>query len=262
VSTGVSQSRILVRSDICSGCRACTLACVAGHEGGFGSFPSRIKVTKIETEGLDVPSVCRLCRRPACAAACPTGALVRDEILGVVRLDEEECIGCGACADGCPFGMVTMHPTSGLPLICDLCDGDPACVKRCAPGAIRWGGADEPARRNRENLALRHLDDDRRARAGLSADTAAEREPTGASGLSPAAYRADRPAGRGVGPAGGTPVVGSASVAAGAPDAGGVAADAAAPAAAPDAAGAPDVGAAPANGRRPSGSSAAESGRE
>lgn len=199
MSTGTGRMRILVRSEICSGCRACTLACVAGHEGGFGSALSRIKVTKVETEGLDVPSVCRLCHRPGCAAACPTGALVRDEVLGIVRLDEEECIACGACADGCPFGMVTMRSSDGLPLICDLCDGDPACVKRCAPGAIRWGGADEPARERREKLALRQLDDDRRAIAGPGTETAADREPVGASGVSPAVFRANRPSGRGGG---------------------------------------------------------------
>lgn len=203
VSTGTRQARILVRSEICSGCRACTLACVASHEGGFGSALSRIKVTKIETEGLDVPSVCRLCRRPGCAAVCPTGALVRDDVLGVMGLDEELCIACGSCADGCPFGMVTMRPSDGLPLICDLCGGDPECVKRCAPGAIRWGGADEPARERRENLALRQLDDDRRAIAGLGTETAADREPVGASGVSPAVFRANRPPSRGKRPGGG-----------------------------------------------------------
>lgn len=180
--------RILVRSDICSGCRACALACVAAHEGGFGWAAARIKVTKIETEGLDVPSVCRLCRRPGCVAACPNGALSRDESLGVVRLDEDECIACGACADGCPFGMVTMHPSTGLPLICDLCGGDPACVKRCAPGAIRWGGADEPAGERREVLALRQAGD-----GGDSRQLSPAEEPAGASGVAPARFRADRP---------------------------------------------------------------------
>ncbi len=202
--------RILVRSDICSGCKACMLACVAAHEGGFGTGAARIKVTKIETEGLDVPSVCRLCRRPGCVKACPAGALSRDASLGVVRLNEEECIACGACADGCPFGMVIMHPTTGLPLICDLCDGDPACVKRCAPGAIRWGGVDEQARDRRETLALRQLGgrtgDTRNDTSGggesgggpvgaqgADAASGAHPEPTGASGLAPARFRANRP---------------------------------------------------------------------
>lgn len=189
--------RILVRSDICSGCKACMLACVATHEGGFGTAAARIRVTKIETEGLDVPSVCRLCRRPGCVKACPAGALSRDASLGVVRLNEEECIACGACAEGCPFGMVIMHPTTGLPLICDLCDGDPACVKRCAPGAIRWGGVDEQARERRETMALRQPGGGGSGSGGsqgVEAVSDAALEPTGASGLPPARFRANRPA--------------------------------------------------------------------
>ncbi len=109
---------------------------MAHHDGRFGTATARIKVTKIEPLGLDVPNVCRLCRRPACVAACPTGALYRDEALGVVRVKAEKCIGCLACADECPFGMVMLHPETELPLICDLCDGDPACVKRCPTSAI------------------------------------------------------------------------------------------------------------------------------
>jgi Fe-S-cluster-containing dehydrogenase component len=113
---------------------------------------------------------------------------VRDEALGVVRLDVEKCIACGACADGCPFGMVTIRPSDGLPLICDLCDGDPSCVKRCASGAIRWAGADEPARDRREGLARRHLRDRSDDESGTPADVGAG--PRGASGVPSIVYRA------------------------------------------------------------------------
>jgi Fe-S-cluster-containing dehydrogenase component len=41
--------------------------------------------------------------------------------------------------DACPFGVVVLHPETGLPLICDLCGGEPACVVRCATGAISYG---------------------------------------------------------------------------------------------------------------------------
>ncbi len=130
---------------------------MAWHEGQFGTARARIKVTKIEPDGLDAPGVCRLCRRPACVAACPTDALYCDEVLGVVRLRAAECIGCAACVDGCPFGMVALYPITGRPLICDLCDGDPACVKRCATGAIRFVNGDAGARAKRERLATRRV---------------------------------------------------------------------------------------------------------
>ena len=144
---------LLTRKEVCSGCRACEVACVARHDGRFGTATARIKVTKIEPMGLDVPNVCRLCQRPACVAACPTEALYRDEVLGVVRLKAEDCIGCSACVDECPFGMVMLHPETDLPLICDLCDGDPACVKRCATDAIIYADKDAIAREKRHCCA-------------------------------------------------------------------------------------------------------------
>ena len=150
------MKRILVWKEVCSGCRACEIACVVQHEGQFNTALARIKVTKIEPEGLDVPGVCRLCRRPACVTACPTEALYRDEETpGVVRLQADKCIGCAACVDGCPFGVVTLHPATGLPLICDLCDGQPACGKRCATGAIRFVTGHAGARATRDRLAAR-----------------------------------------------------------------------------------------------------------
>ncbi len=143
------MKRILVREDVCSGCRACEVACVAQHEGRFGAAVARIRVTKIERLGLDCPHVCRLCRRAPCAAACPTGALYKDDVTGAILLHPDDCIGCSACVDACPFGMAALHPETGLALICDLCGGAPACVKRCATGAIAYDDAGAGARAKR-----------------------------------------------------------------------------------------------------------------
>jgi carbon-monoxide dehydrogenase iron sulfur subunit len=147
--------RILVNEGVCSGCRACEVACVAWHDGRFGTAAARIRVTKIEPLGVDHPHVCRLCRRAPCVAACPTGALYKDETTGAVLLRADDCIGCSACVDECPFGMAALHPETGLALICDLCGGDPACVKRCATGAIVYDAAGAGARAKRERLAVR-----------------------------------------------------------------------------------------------------------
>ena len=148
------MKRILVRKDLCSGCRACEVACVARHDGCFGIATARIRVTKMEPLGVDHPHVCRLCQRPLCVAACPTGALRKDETTGAVLLHADDCIGCSACVDACPFGMAALHPETGLAAICDLCGGDPACVKRCATRAIVYDDAGAGARAKREKLAL------------------------------------------------------------------------------------------------------------
>jgi len=146
--------RILVDEDVCSGCRACMVACVAQHDGRFGAAAARIRVTKIERLGLDRPHVCRLCRRAPCVAACPNDALYRDETTGAVLLRPDDCIGCAACVDACPFGMAALHPQTGLALICDLCGGDPACVKRCATGAIVYDEAGAGARARRRRMTV------------------------------------------------------------------------------------------------------------
>ncbi len=130
------MKRILVREELCSGCRACQVTCVVRHDGRFGTASSRIRVTKNEPIGLDQPHVCRLCRRSPCAAACLTKALYKDEITGAILLHPDSCTGCSACVAACSFDMPRLHPQTGLAIICDLCGGDPACVKRCATGAI------------------------------------------------------------------------------------------------------------------------------
>ena len=127
-----------MRTDLCSGCRACMVACVARHDGRFGISAARLRITKVEPQGLDEPHVCRLCGRPPCVASCPTEALYKDESTGAVLLWPDDCDGCSACVDACPFGMVTLYQETGLALICDLCGGDPACAKRCATGAIAY----------------------------------------------------------------------------------------------------------------------------
>jgi carbon-monoxide dehydrogenase iron sulfur subunit len=149
--------RILVNRDICSGCRACEVACAAHHEGRFGTAAARIHVVKIEPLGIDQPHACRQCVRAPCMSACPVGALSKDERTGAILVDVDvssatACIGCAACVDACPFGMAALHPERGVAIICDLCSGDPACVKRCATGAIVYADRGAGARARREAL--------------------------------------------------------------------------------------------------------------
>jgi Fe-S-cluster-containing dehydrogenase component len=92
-------------------------------------------------------------------AACPTEALYRSEVTGAVLLHADECIGCAACVDACPFGVATLHPETGLALICDLCGGDPACVKRCATGAIAYVDGEAGPRSKREKLTIEASDE-------------------------------------------------------------------------------------------------------
>ena len=138
----MSVKRIVVRDELCSGCRACQVACVARHDGLFGVYTARLRILKNEPLGSDCPRVCRLCGRAPCVAACPTGALYRDDTNSAVILKTEDCNGCARCLEACPFGMIALHPRTRLPLVCDLCGGAPVCVQRCPTGAISYGEQD------------------------------------------------------------------------------------------------------------------------
>jgi Fe-S-cluster-containing dehydrogenase component len=41
-----TRGSLRVSSDLCTGCRACEVACVAHHEGVFGRSAARIKALK------------------------------------------------------------------------------------------------------------------------------------------------------------------------------------------------------------------------
>lgn len=136
-----SPARMLVNDRVCSGCRACELACAFAHEGFFGETYARVRVEKDEPAGLDSPRVCRQCGTARCVEACPKEALTRHPETHAVLVNDDLCTGCGLCAEACPFGAVHFHPETGRALICDLCGGNPACVERCATGALKFGNA-------------------------------------------------------------------------------------------------------------------------
>lgn len=133
--------RIQVRADVCTGCRSCETACVLHREGMIGTSAARIRIIKDEAEGKDLPHLCQFCDDPACISACPSGALNRSGTgEGAIRLDKSLCQPCGLCFAACSFRSIFADPRDGTPLICDLCDGKPACVRRCTIGAIVFGG--------------------------------------------------------------------------------------------------------------------------
>ena len=136
-------------STICLTCGACQVACQTTHGLGPDEFFRRVTVQR-DRSGRAVPfsGSCSHCARPACVAACPTGAMYRDEATGVVLHDDGLCIGCGCCVWNCPYGAVSFSKTKGVSQKCDSCIDRrsrglaPACVAACSMGALRW---DAPA---------------------------------------------------------------------------------------------------------------------
>ena len=120
----------------CSGCKICEAECALVRERSMDFGRSRITARRFEPS-VDVVSLCTGCSDAPCVAVCPkeAGALTRDRLTGAVLLNETKCIGCQACLDACAKdrSAVIRMSRDGKKArgICDLCGGDPACVKVC-----------------------------------------------------------------------------------------------------------------------------------
>jgi carbon-monoxide dehydrogenase iron sulfur subunit len=118
--------------ELCTGCRTCEIMCSLSRTGTINRYNARLKVSASD-EGIYSPIVCRQCEQPECLEACPIPeAMSIDNETGAVVVDEEECTGCRACVNACPFDAIQVSP-DGKILKCDLCEGDPVCVKYCPP---------------------------------------------------------------------------------------------------------------------------------
>jgi len=130
------SKRLAVIPEECSGCGICELVCAIEHFGANNPKKAALRVmTTYPHPVMRMPVVCSQCRVPVCAQVCPVDAL--RWIDGVVQLDEKECVSCYKCVDACPFGAIYVHEDCEYPIKCDMCGGDPECVKKCPKGAIR-----------------------------------------------------------------------------------------------------------------------------
>lgn len=144
----------------CIGCLECVAACKVANELGLdephtwqkNDGLSAVNWTSIiqTREGRFVRKQCRHCLEPACASACPVGAL-HTTATGAVIYDSGKCLGCRYCMMACPYGIPRYDWDSAVPYIrkCILChekikDGQqPACTAVCPTGATIFGERDE-----------------------------------------------------------------------------------------------------------------------
>ncbi len=132
-----SQEPIWIARDYsrCSGCRKCEITCSLFHENRIWPEASRIRVFML-VPGAEFPHFCTQCDDYPCIKSCPVDALSVSKDTGAVMVDKEKCTACGLCIDACPGRIPHIHPTEKYALICDLCGGDPRCVRVCREG--RW----------------------------------------------------------------------------------------------------------------------------
>jgi anaerobic dimethyl sulfoxide reductase subunit B len=153
--------------DRCSGCFSCAVACMDQNnldpEGGEVAWR---QVTRIELGDRSeivvryVSLACMNCEEAPCALACPTGAVTRDQVTGIVFVRDELCIGCHSCSMACPFGAPRFGPDGSMHK-CDLCRErviyglEPACSRVCPTKALRFGDPNQLALEQQGRAALR-----------------------------------------------------------------------------------------------------------
>ncbi|MFH1137813.1 MAG: (4Fe-4S)-binding protein [Pseudomonadota bacterium] len=121
---------IKVDVDKCNGCRACEVVCSAFHASPKYSSNnpdrSRIRVIRDPLRDIYVPVYA--------GEYTPAECLGRDKYV----IDGKEYEECAFCRASCPSRDIFKEPDSGLPLKCDMCEGEdePLCVKWCLVDAL------------------------------------------------------------------------------------------------------------------------------
>ena len=63
----------------------------------------------------------------------------------IIKIDEEKCNGCGACAKACHEGAIEMVNGKAKLAKEDFCDGFGDCLPACPTGAITFEEREAPA---------------------------------------------------------------------------------------------------------------------
>jgi len=175
---------MIINLDKCIGCHACAVACRAEWEVPVGkdsedrdnrrNWLKRLGPSKTP-HGMSYtyyPGLCNHCDEPPCVDICPadheertftdpeTGKTVtlsvaatwKDPFNGTVQIDKERCLGCGVCADACPYTARYVNEEGEEPKAdkCTFCmervvlGEQPACVQTCLADARIFGKLTDP----------------------------------------------------------------------------------------------------------------------
>ena len=121
---------IKIDVDKCNGCRACEVVCSSIHAAPKHSSNNparaRIRIIREPLSDIYVPVYAGDYTPAECAG--------RDKY----TIDGKEYDECAFCRASCPSREEFKEPDSGLPLKCDMCEGEeePQCVKVCLADAL------------------------------------------------------------------------------------------------------------------------------
>lgn len=153
---------ILIDVTRCTACEKCVAACVEQNAEDRwvaerdravtkDGLSARRKSTVLKVgDGRFARKSCMHCLEPSCVSACLVGGLTKTPE-GPVVYDRDKCIGCRYCMLACPFHIPRYEWDQTIPYVskCDMCFGrisqgqQPACVKACPEGALKFGNRDQ-----------------------------------------------------------------------------------------------------------------------
>ncbi len=145
----MAEEKVIVFDPLyCSGCMYCMTACSTYHQGSTSLSKSRIHIVRHEGHAIanmmeedhlifDLIT-CQQCDQPYCQYLCPALAIEKDPMTGALKVNHDRCIGCRMCMVGCPFGAILYDSNRKQVLKCELCGGEPQCVRFCISGALKF----------------------------------------------------------------------------------------------------------------------------
>ena len=120
---------LLTNPEACDGCNDCIEAC-SNVNGENSIFLHKM------TKGYHA-IVCQQCINPSCMKGCFRDAIYREN--GVVRIDQDRCVGCRLCMLMCPIGGINCTEDEIIKCEQQCTDngGEMACVESCEAGCLK-----------------------------------------------------------------------------------------------------------------------------